>query len=155
LDSISPSSAAPSILVVEDDTQAREAIVHTLTQAGYEAVQASSGEDALDLMAAAEFEGLYCVIELPGQADGWEVGTTFSFIWPDRPVVYASAISAPPGPLRKGVFLRRPFVARMLAKAFEPARVAGTIRARSAAHTKPRNSTEARIKPPCSFVHLA
>ena len=94
MDSILPSSAAPSILVVEDDAQAREAIVHTLTQAGYEAVQASSGEDALDLMATAEFDGLYCAIELPGRADGWEVGTTFSFIWPGRPVVYASEISA-------------------------------------------------------------
>jgi hypothetical protein len=93
--------------------------------------------------------------ELPGRADGWEVGTTFSFIWPDRPVIYASAISAPPGPLRKGVFLRKPFLARMLAKAFEPARVAGTVRAGSAAHTKPRNSTAVRIKPACSFVHLS
>jgi CheY-like chemotaxis protein len=96
LDSILPSSAAPSILVVEHGAQAREAIVHILTQAGYEAVQASSGEDALDLMATADFDGLYCAIELPGRADGWEVGTTFSFIWPDRPVVYASAISVPP-----------------------------------------------------------
>ncbi len=95
MDSIS-SSTAPSILIVEDDAQAREAIAHTLTQAGYEAVPATSGEDALELMAAAEFDGLYCAIELPGRADGWEVGTTFSFIWPDRPVVYASAISAPP-----------------------------------------------------------
>jgi CheY-like chemotaxis protein len=70
LDSILPSSAAPSILVVEDDAQAREAIIHILTQAGYEAVQASSGEDALDLIAAASFDGLYCTIELPGQVDG-------------------------------------------------------------------------------------
>jgi CheY-like chemotaxis protein len=155
LDSISSSTVAPSILVVEDDAQAREAIVHTLTQAGYEAVPATSGDDALDLMAAAEFDGLYCAIELPGRADGWEVGSTFSFIWPDRPVVYASAISVPPGPLRKGVFLRKPFVMRMLAKAFEPARVAGTVRAGSASHTKPRNSTAARIKPACSFVYLA
>jgi CheY-like chemotaxis protein len=64
LDSILPSSAAPSILV-EDDAQAREAIVHTLTQAGYEAVQASSGEAALDLMATAEFDGLYCTMSSP------------------------------------------------------------------------------------------
>ncbi len=155
MDSISPLSAAPSILVVEDDAQAREAIVDTLTQAGYKAVPASSGEEALDLMAAAEFDGLYCAIELPGRADGWEVGTTFSFIWPDRPVVYASAISAPPGPLRKGVFLRKPFVVRMLAKAFEPARAAGTVRAGSASHTKRKNSTAARIKPRDGFVYLS
>ena len=112
MDSIPSLSAAPSNLVIEDDAQAREAITRALTEAGYEAVPASSGDDALDLIAAAEFDGLYCAIELPGRADGWEVGTTFSFIWPDRPVVYASAISAPPGPLRKGVFLRKPFVVR-------------------------------------------
>jgi CheY-like chemotaxis protein len=154
MDSISPSSVAPSNFV-EDDAEAREAIVHTLTQAGYEAVPVSSGEDALDLMAAAEFDGLYCAIELPGRVDGREVGTTFSVIWPDCPVVNASAISAPPGPLRKGVFLRKPFFARMLAKAFEPARVAGTVRAGSAAHTKPKNLTATWIKPTSSFVHLA
>jgi hypothetical protein len=28
------------------------------------------------------------------QAGWWEVGTTFSFIWPGHPVVYASEISA-------------------------------------------------------------
>lgn len=155
MDSISSSSAAPSILVVEDDAQAREAIIHILSQAGYEAVPATSGDDALDLMAAAEFDGLYCAIELPGRADGWEVGSTFSFIWPDRPVVYASAISAPPGPLRKGVFLRKPFMVAMLARAFGPARTKGPGGAGSAAQAKSRNLTAAWIKFTGSFVHLA
>jgi CheY-like chemotaxis protein len=154
LDSISP-SATPSILVVEDDAQSREAITRALTQAGYEAVPATSGDDALDLMAAAEFDGLYCAIELPGRADGWEVGSTFSFIWPDRPVVYASAISVPPGPLRKGAFLRKPFMVAMLARAFGPARTIGTVCAGSAAQAKSRNLTAPRIKPAGSFVHLS
>ncbi len=153
MDSISP-SATPSILVVEDDAQSRAAITRAVTQAGYEAVPATSGEDALDLMAAAEFDGLYCAIELPGRADGWEVGTTFSFIWPDRPVVYASAISAP-GPLRKGVFLRKPFMVAMLARAFGPARTKGAACAGSAAQAKSGNLTAAWIKPAGSFVHLA
>ena len=154
MDSIS-SSPAPSILVVEDDAQAREAITRALAEAGYEAVPASSGEDALDLMAAAEFDGLYCAIELPGRADGWEVGTTFNFVWPDRPVVYASAISVPPGPLRKGVFLRKPFMMAMLARAFGPARTKGAACAGSAAQAKSGNLTAARIKPAGSFVHLS
>jgi CheY-like chemotaxis protein len=136
-------STAPSILIVEDDAQSREAITRALTEAGYEAVVALSGEAALDPMAAAEFDGLYCAIELPGRTDGWEVGTTFSFIWPDRPVVYASAISVPPGPLRKGVFLRKPFAMRMLAGAF------------GSAQPKPENPTTAWIKPASSFVHLS
>jgi CheY-like chemotaxis protein len=155
LDSISSSSAAPSILVVEDEAQSRAAITRALTQAGYEAVPATSGDDALDLMAAAEFDGLYCAIELPGRADGWEVGTTFSFIWPDCPVVYASAISAPPSPLRKGVFLRKPFMVAMLARAFGPAWTKGAACAGSAAPAKSGNLTATRIKPAGSFVHLS
>jgi CheY-like chemotaxis protein len=154
LDSIS-TSTAPSILVVDDEAQPREAITRALTQAGYEAVPATSGEDALDLIAAAEFDGLYCVVELPGRADRWEVGTTFSFIWPDRPVVYASAISAPPGPLRKGVFMRKPFMVAMLARAFGPARTKGAACAGSAVRANSRNFTAARIKSAGSFVHLS
>ena len=69
--------------------------------------------------------------------------TTFSFIWPDRPVVYASAISVPPGPLRKGVFLCKPFMVAMLAKAF------GTAR------PKTKNPATAWIKPAASFVYLS
>jgi CheY-like chemotaxis protein len=96
LDSISSSTAAPSILIVEDDALSREAVTHAPTQAGYEVVPAPPGEDALDLIAA-EFDGLLCAIELPGRGDGWEVGASlsFSFIWPDRPVIYVSAIAAP------------------------------------------------------------
>ena len=154
MDSIS-SSPAPSILVVEDDAQPREGITRALTQPGYEAVPAYSGEDALDLIAAAEFDGLYCAIELPGRADGWEVGFTFSFIWPDCPVVYASVSSVPPGPLRKGVFLRKPFMVAMLARAFGPARTKGTVCAGSAAQAKSRNLTVTRIKSAGSFVYLS
>jgi CheY-like chemotaxis protein len=154
LDSVSP-SATPSIVVVEDDAQSREAITRALTQACYEAVPATSGDDALDLLASAEFDDLYCAIELPGWADGWEVGSSFSLIWPDRPVVYASAISVPPVLLRKGVFLRKPFMVAMLARAFGPARTKGTVCAGSAAQAKSRNLTAARIKPAGSFVHLS
>jgi len=154
LDSISP-PATPSILVVEDEALSREAITRALTQAGYEAVPATSGDDALDLMAAAEFDGLYCAIELPGRADGWEVGTTFSFIWPDCPVIYASAISVPPGPLRKGVFLRKPFMVAMRARTFGPARTKGAACAGSTAQAKSRNLTAAWIKFTGSFVHLS
>ena len=98
MDSTAPQGAQPTILVVETDANLRELIARTLEQAGYDAVLApsGSGEAALDLISAADFDGLYCEVQLPGEVDGWEVGTTFSFVWPDRPVVYASAISVPP-----------------------------------------------------------
>jgi CheY-like chemotaxis protein len=128
MDSTSPEPPSPSILVVEDDAELRALIALALKQAGHEALFASSGEDALDLMAAAEFDGLYGNIELPGQVDGWEVGTTFSFIWPDKPAVYVSALRTdPPGRLRNGIFLRTPFAMDRLVQVFE----AGAIAARA------------------------
>ena len=75
MDSPSPLPAAPSILVVEDMHSRACPPSRPATRLS------GSGEEALDLIAAAEFDGLYCAIELPG-GDGWEVGTTFSFIWP-------------------------------------------------------------------------
>jgi DNA-binding NtrC family response regulator len=124
-DSTSPGS---SILVVEDNAELRTLITLALKRAGYEAVLASCGEDALDLIAAADFDGLYCAIELPSQVDGWEVGT--SFIWPNKPAVYASAVqTVPPGRLRHGTFLRKPFAMDdCLAWIFEAGAITGQAR---------------------------
>ena len=65
MDSTSPPTP-PTTLIVEDDAQSREATARALTRAGYEAIAATSREEALHLMAAVEFDGLYCAIELPG-----------------------------------------------------------------------------------------
>jgi CheY-like chemotaxis protein len=120
MDSKLPEPPSPSILIVEDDAEFRPLISRALKQAGYEDFLAASGEDALDLIAAAEFDGLYCTIDLAGQVDGWEVGTTFIFIWPDMPTVSASAVqTAPPGRLRHGMFLRKPFSMDRLVRMFE------------------------------------
>jgi CheY-like chemotaxis protein len=67
MDSTSSEPLGPSILVVEDDAELRALTAFALKQAGHEAVLASSGEDALALIAAADFDGLYCDIELLGQ----------------------------------------------------------------------------------------
>ena len=116
----SPEPPGPSILVVEVDKPLREDVSRTLKRAGYEVVLAGTGEEALDLIAAADFDGLYCEVQLPGEIDGWEAGTTFSFIWPHKPTVYASAlVSGPPGRLRNGNFLRKPFALDRLVRVFE------------------------------------
>jgi hypothetical protein len=57
--------------------------------------------------------------------------------------------------LRKDVFLRKPFMVAMLARAFGPARTIGTVCAGSAAQAKSKNLTDPRIKPAGSFVHLS
>ena len=131
MDSTAPQGVQPTILVVETDANLRKLIARTLEQAGYDAVLApsGSGEAALDLISAADFDGLYCEVQLPGEVDGWEVGTTFSFVWPDKPTVYASAVvSGPPGRLRNGVFLRKPFGLDRLVRVFETSATAARAR---------------------------
>jgi DNA-binding response OmpR family regulator len=105
------SPARPALLVVEDDDILREAVGFVLSGEGYEIALASSGEDALALVAEVDaFHGLYTDINLPGPVDGWVVGAAFHRKWPAAPIVYASARDwqtmrvAP-----SGVFLRKPF----------------------------------------------
>ena len=131
MDSTAPQGAQPTILVVETDANLRELIARTLGQAGYDAVLAPCGfgEAALDLISAADFDGLYCEVQLPGEVDGWEVGATFSFVWPDKPTVYASAlVSGPPGRLRNSIFLRKQFGLDPLIGVFETSATAARAR---------------------------
>jgi DNA-binding NtrC family response regulator len=150
-------SLGSSILVVEDNAKPCSLITIALNQAGYEAVLASSSEEARNLIAAADVDGSYCTIGLPGQVDGWEGGTTFSFIWPDKSAVYASPVqTGPPGRPRHGMFLRKPFAMDRLVRMFDAGAIAARTR-QELAMTTPgtKNSTPAGIKPVGSFVYLA
>ena len=62
----------PLILVVEDDINASELLTITLTKAGYRAVPAYTGKEALALVEKMEPFAITLDIMLPGM-DGWEV----------------------------------------------------------------------------------
>ena len=62
----------PLILVVEDDLNASELLMITLTKAGYRAVPAYTGKEALVLVEKMEPFAITLDIMLPGM-DGWEV----------------------------------------------------------------------------------
>jgi CheY-like chemotaxis protein len=101
----------PALLLVEDDDILRETVAFVLSDAGYEIVLASSGEEALALITEVEaFDGLYTDINLSGPVDGWEVGEAFYRKWPARPIVYASARNWLNARITAtGVFLQKPF----------------------------------------------
>jgi DNA-binding NtrC family response regulator len=60
------------ILVVDDDETIRETVADVLARQGYAAAQAGSGEEALALLRASEYELILLDIRLPG-IDGLEV----------------------------------------------------------------------------------
>jgi len=83
-------SAAPRILVCDDEPQILRALKVILRDAGYEAVTASSGEEALDRAAVKPPEAAILDLMLP-DVDGVEV-TRRLREWSRMPIVVLSAV---------------------------------------------------------------
>lgn len=87
----------PIVLVVEDDQLIQGLLKETLGEGGYEFVIASSGEDALQLMNAANGKYRALVTDINfgrDNVDGWEVARHAREIDPAFPVVYMSGDGA-------------------------------------------------------------
>jgi DNA-binding response OmpR family regulator len=85
------------ILVVEDDQLIQSIVEECLSEGGFLAVMASSGEDAIDLLDAADgkYRALVTDINLsPSKIDGWDVARHAREIDPNFPVVYMSGKDA-------------------------------------------------------------
>jgi CheY-like chemotaxis protein len=81
----------PRILVVEDEPVARDILSDLLRMGGYDAVCASTGEQALLILRRERdrIDGLFTEIALPGLVDGWMVAEEFRGMRPAGPVVFA------------------------------------------------------------------
>jgi DNA-binding response OmpR family regulator len=85
------------ILIVEDDADVQTIVQECLSDGGFEAVIASSGERAIELLDAAEgkYRALVTDINLrAGKLDGWHVARHAREIDPNFPVVYMSGKDA-------------------------------------------------------------
>ncbi len=85
------------ILVVEDDQLVQSVVEDCLSEGGFEAVIASTGENAVELLddADGKYRALVTDINLsPGELDGWDVAQHAREIDPHFPVVYMSGKDA-------------------------------------------------------------
>jgi DNA-binding response OmpR family regulator len=85
------------ILVVEDDPDVQNIVQECLSDGGFEAVMASSGESAIELLdvAKGKYRALVTDINLrPGRIDGWHVARHAREIEPNFPIVYMSGRDA-------------------------------------------------------------
>ena len=111
------------ILVVEDDQLFQDVVEDCLSEGGFEAVIASSGENALELLDAAEgkYRALVTDINLsPGELDGWDVAQHAREIDPHFPVVYMSGKDADDWASKgvpKSIMLAKPFAPAQLVTA--------------------------------------
>jgi DNA-binding response OmpR family regulator len=113
---------SPVILVVEDDHLVQSIVEDALTDGGFEIVIASSGEQAVELLAAdGKCRALVTDINLGrDKLDGWEVARHAREIDPAFPVVYMSGDSADDWASKgvpNSVMLAKPFAPAQLVTA--------------------------------------
>ena len=77
---------APVILVVEDDRENRDAMVHVLKGAGYKTTEADDGDTAFDQILNQRIDILISDLRLPGM-DGIELLKRVKARWPDIDVI--------------------------------------------------------------------
>jgi CheY-like chemotaxis protein len=66
------------VLVVEDEDLIRSMVVDDLVEAGFDVLQADSGDEALTYLdAAPPVDVLFTDIRMPGSTDGWQLAEKF------------------------------------------------------------------------------
>ena len=122
----------PFVLVTEDDELIQGILVDALTEAGFEPIVASSGENAVELLDAShsKYRALVTDINLGrGKMDGWEVARRAREIDPAFPVVYVSGDSAEDWGSKgvpNSIMLAKPFAPAQLVTAVSQLLNAGT-----------------------------
>jgi two-component system cell cycle sensor histidine kinase/response regulator CckA len=85
--------AAPRILVVDDEEAVRDFTERALQTAGYEVVVATSGTQALDLVARlGPFDGFVLDVVMPGMS-GNELAQQLRRVDPDAKILYFTGFS--------------------------------------------------------------
>ena len=109
------------VLVVEDDQLVQGVVEENLSEGGFEATLASSGEDAVALLDASDgkYRALVTDINLrPSKIDGWHVARHAREIDPSFPVVYMSGRHADDwaaNGVPNSIMLTKPFAPAQLA----------------------------------------
>ncbi|UPJ74379.1 response regulator [Bradyrhizobium sp. 187] len=88
--------AAIIVLVVEDEQLIRDMVADALSDGGFEAEVAVSGEDAVNLLQGEQtkYRAIITDINLFGTLDGWQVGHRARELNPDIPVIYMTGAAA-------------------------------------------------------------
>jgi len=109
---------APYALVADDDFLIRMDAETILEDAGFHALSAANGVEAIKLLDqyAGSIILLFTDVEMPGGPDGFELARTTARRWPDIAIVVASGGVKPgPGDLPEGAdFLDKPFSAQVV-----------------------------------------
>ena len=100
-----------TVLVVEDEILIRLDVSDELRRAGHCVLEASSAEDALDLLAAdGSVDVVFSDYQLAGAIDGCELWFIVAHRYPALPFVLTSAQNAPSAAQENGIpFIPKPY----------------------------------------------
>jgi DNA-binding response OmpR family regulator len=115
-------SELPAILIIEDDHEIQAIVEEALTDGGFEAAIARSGEEAVALLKSdgVKYRALVTDINLPGKLDGWEIARVAREIDPTFPIVYMTGAAADDWPsmgVPNSILLNKPFAPAQLVTA--------------------------------------
>ncbi|UFS85637.1 MULTISPECIES: response regulator transcription factor [Rhizobium] len=83
----------PTILIVEESAQTRDAAVNAITAAGFYVADASNGDDALRILQGDHDIGLvFTSINMTGKIDGLGLAVRIHRDWPKLAIVMTSAV---------------------------------------------------------------
>lgn len=101
----------PLILVVEDEAIVRLMAVDMFEEAGFQVIEAASGEKALALINSCNLAALFTDVELANSIDGFDLARAVRNTHPDAPIIVVSGQRrAKDGDLPEGAcFFAKPY----------------------------------------------
>jgi CheY-like chemotaxis protein len=113
-------SNRPRVLVVDDEPFIRRLTARILTEAGYEVVTATDGQEAQEIAGkgASDVDLVLTDIQMPN-VDGLQLGRALAVLHPHLPVMYMSGFGAPGvmADIPESQFIAKPFLPdRLLAE---------------------------------------
>jgi CheY-like chemotaxis protein len=84
--------------------------VDALEEAGFEVIEATTGEEAMERCREQIADALFTDIKLPGKVDGWDIAEHCRTVKPNLPVIYATGYShAIHRPVPGSRFFQKPY----------------------------------------------
>jgi CheY-like chemotaxis protein len=108
---------SPTVLVVEDETLIRLHIVDNLKDAGFNVLEASNADDAIEILANRDdIHLVFTDVNMPGSMDGLRLAAYVRDRWPPiKLIVTSGKVAVKPADLPQG--------ARFLSKPYEPPQI--------------------------------
>jgi two-component system, response regulator PdtaR len=104
------SSAAPVVLVVENDVLLRLVTASNLRDAGFEVIEAANPAEALRILARVPVDVLFSDIDMPGNLDGLALAQWVHRSQADTRIVLTSGAAKAPGNVEEyASFLPKPY----------------------------------------------